>query len=477
MRRWAAGRAPVGLPVLAAAVGLAMSLVPTLLPRPVLVQGIFSAVVLLQSYAIGTLVRSVVRAGSAGRRPAWWSQVRTWRVQVPLAVTAFGVVAAGVLAGSARTGALLQRMGEAPLPLTSTLLAALLATGIGVAVLVLVRGVRALAGVVLRSRRARVALLAPALALATTVAALPTALPAQAAGTSAVSDPSTWGGKGRQFLHGTPTAAQVSRVTGRPAARPLRVYAGLDVATSPERRADLAVEELAREGGLRRAAVVVVVPTGSGWVDPAAVASAEYLYGGDVATLAVQYARTPSWVAYLRGTEGARETAAATLESLQRRVTALPSSERPQVLVFGESLGALAGLMSQPDVDALRRRTDGGLWVGVPAQARDRARQLADDPRQAVLVHADDPVAAWSPRLAVERTPEWHRTWMPVVTFWQAGADLVSAYWTPDGFGHRYSRELVDGWRQAAQPDEPGTPTSRRVPAVRDAVGALASVG
>jgi uncharacterized membrane protein len=36
--------------------------------------------------------------------------------------------------------------------------------------------------------------------------------------------------------------------------------------------------------------------------------------------------------------------------------------------------------------------------------------------------------------------------WMPIVTFWQVTADLPFATGVPDGHGHRYSAEYVDGF-------------------------------
>jgi uncharacterized membrane protein len=36
--------------------------------------------------------------------------------------------------------------------------------------------------------------------------------------------------------------------------------------------------------------------------------------------------------------------------------------------------------------------------------------------------------------------------WIPLVTFWQVTADLPLATGVPDGHGHTYTREFVDGW-------------------------------
>ncbi|MFS2185008.1 alpha/beta-hydrolase N-terminal domain-containing protein, partial [Kosakonia cowanii] len=55
----------------------------------------------------------------------------------------------------------------------------------------------------------------------------------------------TWeslGRRGREFVAGGPEAQEISAFTHRPAKEPLRVYAGLNSAATPEERAALALE-------------------------------------------------------------------------------------------------------------------------------------------------------------------------------------------------------------------------------------------
>ena len=456
--------------MLAGALGLALSLVPTILPRPLLVQAVASAVVVVQLTLATQLGRRLLRRPIARlrgrfRRPGWAGEDR---VRTAMAATAVLAVATGVTLGQLRSTDLLAGMGEAAPAAASTAAAAALAVGIVAALVAVVRGVRGFGSLVGRSRRLRLGLLAPAIAVVASLAVVPSG------GASAAASPpasAQLGVKGRQFTEHALTARAISTVTGRPALQPIRRYVPL-TGLGAQRQASIAVHELELSGGFDRAAVLLVVPTGSGWVDPAAVASAEYLYGGDIATVAVQYDHVPSWVSYLRGTGAGQQTATALLEAVRAHVDALPVDRRPQVLVFGESLGALAGLHGPVQL------ADAGLWVGVPGPARERAARVSEACRsQQVLLHRDDPVAAWSPGLAVHDTEQWHRPWLPGVSFWQGVADLVSAYSTPDGYGHRYSREIVDGWRAAAHPAASGTPAADRLDEVRDAVGALASVG
>jgi uncharacterized membrane protein len=42
--------------------------------------------------------------------------------------------------------------------------------------------------------------------------------------------------------------------------------------------------------------------------------------------------------------------------------------------------------------------------------------------------------------------------WLPFVTFWQVTADLVFAVGVPDGDGHKYEADYVNGWADVTQP-------------------------
>ncbi|WP_426563962.1 alpha/beta-hydrolase family protein [Angustibacter sp. McL0619] len=468
VRAASAVRDRVDAPVVAGCIGLGLSLVPTILPRPLLVQALVSAVVVLQLAAAAGIGRRLLRrplhvVARRLPRPDW---ATAGRLRTALAGGCLAAVAAGVAAGQLRSTALLTAMGEPAPPPLATASAAGLAVAVLAALVIGYRAARRLVVSLRRSRRLRTALVAPAFAVAASLAGAGTASAAPAQTLTP-----NLGVKGLQFVRHALTASEIGVVTGRPALQPIRRYVGLSGA-GPQRQAALAVHALEVAGGFDRAAVLLVVPTGSGWVDPAAVGSAEYLYGGDIATVAVQYDDVPSWVAYLRGTGNGQRSASALVEAVRAQIDARPAGHRPQLLVFGESLGALAGL------HAPVQQTDGGLWVGVPGPARARAQRVAaGSATQQVLLHRDDPVAAWSPGLAVHDTAAWHRPWVPGVSVWQGVADLVSAYWTPDGYGHRYSREMVDGWQAAAHPAAPGSPPTDRLDEVRDAVGAVATVG
>ena len=64
---------------------------------------------------------------------------------------------------------------------------------------------------------------------------------------------------------------------------PLRVYVGSRSRPTKRLQAQFALEELKRIGGFDRSVLVVSTPTGTGWLDPSAVNTLEYLHGGDTA--------------------------------------------------------------------------------------------------------------------------------------------------------------------------------------------------
>ncbi len=76
---------------------------------------------------------------------------------------------------------------------------------------------------------------------------------------------------------------QLEEFWGRPIETPLRVYVGLASRETPEEAAELALKELIRAGGFERSLLVIATPTGTGWLDPGAVDTLEYLHAGDTA--------------------------------------------------------------------------------------------------------------------------------------------------------------------------------------------------
>jgi uncharacterized membrane protein len=293
----------------------------------------------------------------------------------------------------------------------------------------------------------------------------------------------------------------------------VRVYTGLASAGSVADRAALAVRDLERAGGFDRKVLVVVITTGTGWVDPAASDSLEYEFNGDTAMVAMQYSYLPSWLSFLVDQSKAREAGRQLFDQVYTAWSALPADHRPRLYMFGESLGSFGGEAAFSGLSDMQNRTDGVLFAGPPnfnalwrglVEGRDsgspewrpvyqsgEAVRFADaapdlaqpsgpwkQPRVAYLQNASDPIVWWSPRLIL-RHPDWLRDergpdvspgmfWMPFVTFWQVTADLVFAVDVPDGHGHHYTADYVDGWAHVTQP--PGWTTADTA-RLRDVIG------
>lgn len=324
------------------------------------------------------------------------------------------------------------------------------------------------------------------------------------------------GYQGRNFTGQGPTAADIAAFTGTPAKEPIRTYAGMNSADTAEERANLAVADLERAGGFDRAYLLVTGTTGTGWVDPSAMAAFEYETGGDSAAVAIQYSYLPSWASFLVDQDRAREAGRALFDAVYGRWSDLPPDHRPKLYAFGLSLGSFA--METPfsgEVD-MANRTDGMLLAGPPSfnllnreftEQRDpgspevepvfrdgRVVRFANDPgvdippagaawdgsRVLYLQHASDPVVWLNPDLILRR-PDWltepagpdvtdEMFWIPFVTFWQVAADLLEPVDTPPGHGHTYTLEFVDGWAAVLQP--PGW-TADRADQLKEIVGQL----
>ena len=312
----------------------------------------------------------------------------------------------------------------------------------------------------------------------------------------------TLGFQGRNFVATGPHAAELAEVNGRPAKEPIRVYAGLQTAATDEGRMDVVVRELERTGAFDRKLLVIVPTTGTGWVNPVAARAIETMYNGDTAMVAVQYSYLPSWISFLGDREKSVESGRLLIDTVHDRWRQQPADRRPELVLYGESLGSMAGQGAfpwLPDVAAMD--FSAVLWVGPPHESplwsglvarrdpgtpevepryddgrtvrfsqavdsADIARIAAppwDGTRVLFLQHASDPIIWWSPDLLFSQ-PDWldeppgiDRTasmrWYPIITFWQVGADMTNASGVPGGHGHNYGYSVVDGWAAVAPPD------------------------
>lgn len=143
-------------------------------------------------------------------------------------------------------------------------------------------------------------------------------------------DWSTIGRDSRVYVQSGPDAADIERITGRPAIEPLRTYVGLRSAPTPEARAALALAELKRIGAFERSVLVLVMPVGTGWVDRAGIDTLEYLFGGDVASVAVQYSYLTSALSLLVEPQYGTDAAQALFDTVYGYWTSLPRETRPR---------------------------------------------------------------------------------------------------------------------------------------------------
>ena len=300
------------------------------------------------------------------------------------------------------------------------------------------------------------------------------------------------GRAGREFVSSGPTGEQISAFTRRAARDPVRVYVGLRGAETPQARARLALDELKRQHGFERSILIIITPTGTGWVDPAAMDSVEYLHDGDVASVAVQYSYLSSPLSLLFEPDYGLAAARALFAEIYGYWTTLPKDKRPKLYVHGLSLGAMNSERSAELFETIGDPISGALWSGPTFEGRvwrwftenrnagtpfwlpefrdgrfvrfmnqNGPTVPTDAPwgpmRIVYLQYASDPVMLFSYRDAY-RAPAWMTPprgpdvspdlqWYPIVTMLQIGLDMVVATSTPIGFGHVYAPEhYIDAW-------------------------------
>lgn len=510
---------------------------PTLIPRTWLVQAAVSGVSLAAGYGIGTLVGRVAQmlldrwdqsVGPFARRRALFVLGIAWPV---------GILT-GILLWLDWQNAQRSVMGMSPIDWDDALL--MVASSALVAVVLVILGrvvgkaVAALHRVWHRLLPARAALTGTVLVLlaigillgsvasraATQVANViyapvneetneGTLMPDSSSVSGSSESYAAWdtlGRMGRDFVASATTAQQLEMCPGDDSVLtdPVRVYIGVRTAASAEERAALAVRELERAGGFERKVLVVWVPTGSGWMISEAAAALEHLHCGDTAIVAIQYSFLPSLLAVFLDAGLANDAGDALFNAVYARWSELPPDQRPELVLFGKSLGTagveepFVGESASSSVANFAGQADGALIVGAkhsnPIHAqitreRDSAspvwqpvfdqgrvvrffnRGLNQQPlasewsasRLVYLQHPSDPVTFWSVEV-LWRPPEWMdrprghdvpdaARWFPIVSAIQAVGDMLLQLDVPPGFGHDYSTDYVTGWAQMLPPD------------------------
>lgn len=506
----------------------AASLTPSLIPRNQVVQGVLSGFAFAAGYGIGVVLRSVYRylelpgfssASLKVVRPVaivaclglittalyhvktWQNSIRSVMNMEPLetgypfsvsvlAIICFAIlllIARGlILFGKMLTGKLYQRF-----PRRFSLVA-----GVALAVLLIItltNGVlveytfRALD----RSFQQYDALLEPD---------RPQPLIAERAGS--INSKLDWrelGRAGREFVASGPSAADITAFTGQTALEPIRLYAGLQVADSPDERARLLLDELIRVKAFDRSTLVIITPTGTGWVDPSAMDGLEYLLHGDVASVALQYSYLNSPMSLVFQPESGQESAQALFRTVYDYWKELPASQRPELYLHGLSLGAFNSQRSFTFLDILGDPINGAVWSGPPFPSelwrsltnnrkagstewlpvfedgrfvrfmnQDGMPNPKDAPwgdlRFVFLQYASDAITFFEKDL-LYREADWMKAprgpdvsplleWYPVVSMLQTLIDMPLSDTVPMGYGHVYAPEhYLNAWIEVAAID------------------------
>jgi uncharacterized membrane protein len=319
----------------------------------------------------------------------------------------------------------------------------------------------------------------------------------------------TIGRYGKNFVAGGPTKQQISEFWGKDVMQPLRVYVGLDTRETAEERAKLALQELIRVGGFDRQLLVVATPTGTGWLDPGAVDTLEYLHAGNTAIVSMQYSYLPSWLTVLVDPARSRDSASLLFDEIYAHWKTLPKDSRPRLYVHGLSLGALGSAASADLFTIFEDPIQGGVWSGPPfpsavwskiskyrnpgspmwlpkfrdgSMLRFTGRECTlpqqgqrwGPMRFVFIQHASDPMTFFTPELLYRR-PEWlagergpdvspYLSWIPIVTFLQTVFDLPMATTVPAGYGHNFApSSYIDAWIEVTQPKPWGADETRRL--------------
>ena len=270
-------------------------------------------------------------------------------------------------------------------------------------------------------------------------------------------------------------------------AKPIRIYVGLDSAPTVVDRVKLALAEIDRTNAIDRSLLVLVSPTGTGYVNYAAIEVAEYFARGDIATVTMQYSKRPSALSLDHIALGRMQNRMLWLAVHQRLYARAPET-RPRVILFGESLGAQTSqdaFIHEGTLGLCVLGIDAALWLGTPYVSQWKEEVLGEprpdvDPalvgtfdnaaqtealddeqrsqlRYVMLTHDNDPVAYFGVDLLLH-APAWlgpnrppavppEQGWVPITTFLQTLIDMKNATnYEPGKFtrrGHDYRADLA----------------------------------
>jgi uncharacterized membrane protein len=309
----------------------------------------------------------------------------------------------------------------------------------------------------------------------------------------------TLGREGRNFIVNGPSAQDISEFTGQEAQEPIRIYVGLLTKETAKERAELVLEEMKRLGAFDKSVLLLSTPTGTGWMDPYAVNTVEYIYGGDIANVTMQYSYLSSQATVFFYPERATESANVLFHEVYTYWSKLPQDNRPKLYLFGLSLGAYGTESSTKLYEIMYDPIDGALLTGPPFLNKihkditknrnpgspawlptfgdgslvrftalknnlDNFQKDWGKMRIIYLQYSSDPMVFFEPTMFFHE-PEWlkgergpdvspYLKWRPAVTFFQVLFDMmVSVSGAPLGYGHNYSPDsYIDSWVELLDP-------------------------
>lgn len=242
--------------------------------------------------------------------------------------------------------------------------------------------------------------------------------------------------QGRRHIATALDPADIKAVTGEKSISPIRIFVGLDSAETKEDRVQLALDELERTKAYERDCILVVSPTGTGYINYVMSESVEYQTHGNVASVAIQYSKRPSPMSLDRVDYGHIQYRML-LNGISKRIKGMPANKRPRILLFGESLGAWTSqdALMNSGTDGLQAlQVDRALWIGTPMGSKWKDQvtsksQLNTEPglvgtfdsykevellnkadrdslRYIMITHHNDPIAQFALKLLIQQ-PEW----------------------------------------------------------------------
>jgi uncharacterized membrane protein len=319
----------------------------------------------------------------------------------------------------------------------------------------------------------------------------------------------TLGAQGRKFIAGGRSTEAISDFHGgKPAKKPIRVYAGLNSAEDVNARAELVLEELKRVGAFDRSFLLVVNPTGTGWIDAAAVDPFEMIHCGDTAIVGMQYSYLMSPLALLIEPDVAPESAEALVDTVYAYWRQLPADSRPKLYLHGLSLGSYGSEKALSPLNMIDSPINGALWSGPtfgnPIWKKLTVNRHPDSPawlprigdgrtvrfttqenaldipgsswsrmRLVFLQYASDPITFFEVAAAI-RPPDWmadkrapdvleNLRWYPLITMLQLAVDMLISNDVTKGFGHVFAAEhYINAWVALTDPENwPKSDTER----------------